>query len=224
MKVDSEKPASDLSVGDGEVTAFYESLNQPRPMLFVISGPSGVGKDVTLNLLKQSGYPFHFMITATTRPIRPSEVNGVDYHFVSIGEFAEMIDNDELLEHAVVYGDYKGIPKQQVRKALATGKDVIMRIDVQGAATIRQLVPNAVTIFLNAESEEELIRRLRERKTEPEDKLKMRIATARQELKRINEFDYAVVNRTNRQQETSEYVLAIIKAEKCRVDWEPVKL
>ncbi|MBV7329646.1 guanylate kinase [Chloroflexi bacterium TSY] len=193
-------------------------------MLFVISGPSGVGKDVTLNLLKQSDYPFHFVVTATTRPIRPGEVDGIDYHFVSIGEFAEMIDNDELLEHAVVYGDYKGIPKQQVRDALTTGQDVIMRIDVQGAATIRQLVPNAVTIFLNAESEEELIRRLRERKTEPEDKLKMRIATARQELKRINEFDYAVVNRTNRQQETCEYVLSIIKAEKCRVDWEPVKL
>jgi len=209
---------------DGEIEALYEQLNTPRPVLVVLSGPSGVGKDATLNLLKQTNHPFHFVVTATTRPIRPGEVDGVDYHFVSMGEFAEMIEQEELLEYAVVYGDYKGIPKQQVRAALASGKDVIMRIDVQGAATIRKLIPNAVTIFLNAENEDELVRRLRDRKTEAEDKLKMRIATARQELKRIDEFDYAVVNRMNRLDETVNTVLSIIQAEKCRVDWTPVEL
>ncbi len=212
------------SINDYEINAFYESLNRPRPILVVISGPSGVGKDATLNLLKERDYPFHFVVTATTRPIRPNEIDGVDYHFVSMGEFAEMITQEELLEHATVYGDYKGIPKQQVRDALASGKDVIMRIDVQGAATIRRLVPNAVTIFLNAETEEELVRRLRARKTEPEGKLQMRIATARQELKRLQEFDYVVVNRLNRLNEAVDQVLSIINAEKCRTDWTPVEL
>ena len=209
---------------DLEVAEFYTELQQPRPLLVVLSGPSGVGKDATLQLLRDSGHAFHFVVTATTRPIRPGEADGIDYHFVGMGEFAEMIEQNELLEYAVVYGDYKGIPKKHVREALASGKDVIMRIDVQGAATIRKLVPNAVTIFLTAESEEELVRRLMERKTEAADKLKMRIATARQELKRVFEFDYVVVNQGNRLGETVNQVLGIIAAEKARTDWTPVQL
>lgn len=209
---------------DQAVDEFYAGLEQPRPLLVVLSGPSGVGKDATLQLLQEVGQSFHFVVTATTRPIRPGEVDGVDYHFVGVGEFAEMIEQGELLEYAVVYGDYKGIPKQHIRGALASGKDVIMRIDVQGAATIRKLVPNAVTIFLSAESEEELIRRLRDRKTEAPDKLKMRVVTARQELRRILEFDYVVVNRENQLQETVDQVISIINAEKARVDWTPVQL
>ncbi len=213
-----------ISERDHEIDALYESLNRPRPVLVVLSGPSGVGKDATLNLMKQYYPSFHFVVTATTRPIRPGEVHGRDYYFVSMGEFAEMIEQGELLEYAVVYGDYKGIPKKHLREALASGQDVIMRIDVQGAATIRKLIPNAVTIFLTAESEEELVRRLRERKTEPPDKLKMRIATARQELKRIVEFDYVVVNREHQLEKTVEQVISIITAEKSRVDWTPVEL
>ncbi len=135
-----------------------------------------------------------------------------------------MIEEGELLEYAVVYGDYKGIPKKHVRQALESGQDVIMRIDVQGAATIRRLVPNAVTIFLTAENEEELVHRLQERKTEEPDKLKMRIATARQELKRVVEFDYVVVNRAKLLEETVKQVISIIIAEKSRVDWSPVEL
>ncbi len=213
-----------ISDKDQEVEDIYQRLCSPRPVLVVISGPSGVGKDATINLMKQSNYPFYFVVTATTRPKRPTEVDGVDYHFVSVGEFAEMITQGELLEHAVVYGDYKGIPKKHVREALASGQDVIMRIDVQGAATIRKLVPNAVTIFLVAENEDELIRRLQERKTEDPDKLKMRIATARQELKRIAEFDYVVLNCMNEQEKTVERVTSIIAAEKSRVEWSPVEL
>ena len=209
---------------DQDGVAIYARIEQPRPILVVISGPSGVGKDATLQKLRNSRHPFYFVVTATTRAIRPGEVDGKDYHFVSVGEFAGMIENDELLEYAVVYGDYKGIPKTHVRAALESGQDVIMRIDVQGAATIRKLVPNAVTIFLTAENEEELVRRLAERKTEQADKLKMRIATARQELKRLLEFDYVVVNRGQQLEETVQDVLSIIAAEKCRVDWAPVEL
>lgn len=210
--------------GDHEAQALYAGLKAPRPVLVVVSGPSGVGKDATLERMKLHGHDFHFVVTATTRPIRPGEVDGVNYHFVSVGEFADMIERGELLEYATVYGDYKGIPKRHVREALASGMDVIMRIDVQGAATIRQLVPNAVTIFMTAENEDELVRRLNERKTEPADKLKMRIATARQELKRIVEFDYVVVNRECMLDETVSQVRAIIIAEKSRVDWTPVVL
>ncbi|MFN8490448.1 MAG: guanylate kinase [Caldilineaceae bacterium] len=213
-----------VSDTDSEIDHLYKSLNSPRPLLVVISGPSGVGKDTTLSMLKQCNFPFYFVVTATTRPIRPGEVDGRDYHFISMAEFAEMIDQGELLEYAVVYGDYKGIPKKHVRQALASGLDVIMRIDVQGAATIRRLVPNAVTIFLTAESEEELVRRLQERKTEDAGKLRMRITTARQELKRVGEFDYVVVNREQKQEETVQKVLSIIMAEKSRVDWSPVEL
>jgi guanylate kinase len=192
--------------------------------LIVISGPSGVGKDSLLARLKELGHPFHFVVTATTRARRPDEVNGQDYHFVSMGEFAEMIEQGELLEYAIVYGDYKGIPKQQVRQALASGKDVIMRIDVQGAMTIRRLAPEALLIFLQAGSEAELAERLRARQTETADSLKIRLATAREEQKRLGEFDYVVVNRQDALDDTLTAVVSIIRAEHCRVHLRQVRL
>ncbi len=195
-----------------------------EPLLIVISGPSGVGKDTVIQRMKERNLPFHFVVTATTRPSRPNEVHGVDYFFLSKDEFAEMIEHDELLEYAIVYNDYKGIPKQQVRQALASGKDVVMRIDVQGAATIRELSPEAVLIFLTTEDEQELDRRLRARKTESVDGLNLRIATARQELKRVDEFDYVVVNREMQLDETVEVILSIIKAEHHRVNQRKVEL
>jgi guanylate kinase len=189
----------------------------PDPLVVVISGPSGVGKDETIKAMKADGDRFHFVVTATTRPRREGEEDGVDYHFVTVAEFAEMIATQELLEHAVVYGDYKGIPKQQVREALAAGHDVVLRIDVQGAATIRRMVDGVVSIFMIAESMEELERRLRERKSEPADRLKMRIATAGEEMKRVCDFNYVVVNRRDRLEETVATIQAIITAEKARV-------
>jgi len=194
------------------------------PLVVVISGPSGVGKGASLKKMKEMGYPFHFVVTATTRPKREGEVDGVDYYFVSMGEFAQLIEKGELLEYAVVYGQYKGIPKQQVRDALASGRDVVLRIDVQGAATIRRLISGALFIFLTAESEEALIKRLMERKSESSDGLKIRAATAREEIKRIEEFDYCVVNRDCNLLETAETIAAIIKAEKARVHPRRVKL
>jgi len=197
---------------------------ESNPLLVVISGPSGAGKDATVKHMEQLGYPFHFVVTATTRPKRPGEVDGVDYHFVSEKEFAEMLERGELLEHAIVYDQYKGIPKKQVQEALESGKDVIMRLDVQGAATIRRLVPEAVLIFLTASSEEELIRRLKKRKTETPEGLKRRIATAREEMKRLDEFDYVVVNRDGHLDDTVKTIAAIITAEKCRVKQRKIEL
>lgn len=198
---------------------------QQYPLLIVISGPSGVGKDTIARLLiDRRPDSFYFVVTATTRPPRPGEVDGRDYFFVSNDEFARMIDEDELLEYALVYNDYKGVPKQQIRDALGSNKDVIMRVDPQGAATIRRLIPNAVTIFLTAESEEAMLTRLRERKSETPEGLRLRMATARQEMKRIDEFDYCVINAQEKQEETVDKILCIIKAEKARVDQEPVRL
>jgi guanylate kinase len=195
-----------------------------NPLLVVLSGPSGVGKDTVLAGLKQCKHPFHFVVTVNTRPKRPEEADGVDYHFVTKERFAEMINRDELLEHAMVYGDYKGIPKQQVRDALASGQDVLMRLDVQGAATVRRLVAEAVLIFITAPSEEELIARLQARKTEPPDQLQLRMATSRQEMKRMSEFEYVVVNREACIDKTVNDVLAIIRAEHCRVRQRVVNL
>lgn len=196
----------------------------PEPLLIVISGPSGVGKDSVIQRMKERNLPFHFVVTATTRPARSSEVHGVDYFFLSSDDFAEMIEQGELLEYAIVYNDYKGIPKQQVRDALASGKDVVMRIDVQGAATIRELSPEALLIFLTTDTEEEMVNRLRQRKSETPEGLRLRIATARQELKRVGEFDYVVVNRDDRLDETVDIISAIIQAEHHRVAPRKVSL
>jgi guanylate kinase len=200
------------------------NLYHPQPLLIVISGPSGVGKDTVLQRMKERELPFHFVVTATTRPKRENEVHGKDYFFVSKDEFARMIEADELLEYAIVYNDYKGIPKQQVREALASGKDVVMRIDVQGAATIRKLAPEALLIFLTTTGEEEMVNRLKARKSENSEGLALRIATARQELKRIDEFDYVVVNSDFHLDETVDTLVAIIQAEHHRVRPRKVNL
>ena len=206
-----------------------ESQNpyQPEssPQLIVISGPSGVGKDtIARGLIDRKSDDFHFVVTATTRPPRTNEVHGIDYYFYSFDEFAQMIEDDDLLEYAIVYNDYKGIPKKHIREALASGRDVIMRVDVQGAATVRKLIPNAILIFLTVESEDILVRRLQERKSETAEGLKLRIATARKEIERMDEFDYCVVNNENEQELAVHQILSIIEAEHCRVKQSPIIL
>jgi guanylate kinase len=197
---------------------------QVTPLLVVISGPSGVGKDSLVERIKARGAQFHFVVTATSRPPRPGERHGVDYFFVSPEEFATMIENDELLEYAVVYGQHKGVPKQQIREAFASGKDVVMRLDVQGAATIKSLVPEAVLIFLSAASEEELLERLRKRRTESGVELQRRIETARQEMKRLEEFDYVITNEQCQLDIAADQVLSVIEAEHHRVHPRQVDL
>jgi len=199
-------------------------VHHPQPLLIVISGPSGAGKDTLMQRMKERGLPFHFVVTATTRPKRSNEVHGMDYWFVTKEEFARMIDEDELIEHAIVYGDYKGIPKQQVREALVSGMDVVMRLDVQGAETVRRLAPEALLIFVTTDSEEELVHRLETRKTETPDSLAIRIATARKELNRVEAFDYVIVNRDFHLDETVDMIRAIIDAEHHRVNPRKVTL
>ena len=211
-------------MAESDMRQWYQWVSEPHPLLVLVSGPSGVGKDTVVQRMKELGHPFHFVVTATTRPRRPNEVHGVDYFFHSEAEFEAMLENGELLEHAMVYGEHKGVPKAQVRQALASGQDVLMRVDVQGAATVRGLVPGVITVFLTAASEDELVKRLERRRTESASKLRRRIALAREEMERIVEFDYVVVNRENQLDETVRQIVAIMKAEKCRVQWREVKL
>ena len=201
-------------------------MNAPSapPLLVVISGPSGVGKDTVVHHLKLRGLPFHFVVTATSRPRRPDEVHGVDYFFYSEQEFLELLERGELLEHALVYNEHKGVPKQQVRDAMASGLDVVMRVDVQGAKTIKQLAPEAIAIFLMAQDEAELAQRLRRRKTESEEHLQTRLQAAREELLYLDLFDYRVVNADSEVEAAVSTILAIIEAEHHRTHPRQVKL
>lgn len=194
------------------------------PLMIIISGPSGVGKDSVVQALLAQSNNFHFVVTATSRPPRPNEIDGVDYIFVTDEEFEQMIAEEELLEHAVVHDNYKGVPKAQIRQALASGKDVLMRVDPQGAETITRLVPQAISIFLTAESEDALVDRLHGRRTETAASFDLRLEIARNELERIAEFDYCVVNRADRLDETVQKIRCIIAAEHCRTNREPIKI
>uniref|UniRef100_A0A7N0UN53 guanylate kinase n=1 Tax=Kalanchoe fedtschenkoi TaxID=63787 RepID=A0A7N0UN53_KALFE len=190
----------------------------PSPLILVISGPSGVGKDAVIRKLQEFRQDVHFVVTATTRPMRPGEVEGKDYYFVKKEEFLDMIEKNELLEYALVYGDYKGIPKRQIREFMSKGCDIVLRVDVQGAATLKRILgDSAVFIFLVAENELELVNRLVERKTETKETLQVRIATAREEVKCIRDFDYVVVNAQGKLENATRMVEAIIDAEKARV-------
>jgi guanylate kinase len=150
--------------------------------------------------------------------MRAGEKEGIDYFFVTKAEFERMIHDDELIEYAVVYESYKGIPKAQVRTALQSGKDVIMRLDVQGAASVRKLSPEAVLIFLIPATVDEWYERLQNRKSETEETMRIRLDTARRELERLDEFDYVVVNRQDHLDDAVDAILAIVKAEHLRVN------
>lgn len=191
--------------------------NSGFPLLVALSGPSGVGKDAVLNGLRKLDRPWHFVVTATTRSMRSGEKSGVDYIFLETGEFQEMKEHGELLEHAQVYGNWYGVPKGQVRQAMEKGKDVILKVDVQGAATIRKMAPEAVFIFLAPSSMEELQARLKVRATESGADLELRTRIAREEMEHMPSFDYKVVNRDGCLEETVASIDAIIAAEKRRI-------
>ena len=169
-----------------------------RPLLVVLSGPSGVGKDAVLERMKRLGSPYHFAVTATTRPMREGEREGEHYHFVARAEFERMIAHGELLEWAEVYGNLYGVPRAQVDRALSEGRDVLVKVDVQGAKTIRGLDPEAVLVFLAPPSMEELARRLTSRGTEAEDAMRRRLREAEAEMEAAARFDHIVVNRRDR--------------------------
>jgi guanylate kinase len=192
--------------------------SKANPLLIVLSGPSGVGKDAVLNGMKRRRYTLYYAVTATTRPRRERERDGVDYYFVSRADFEKMIERNELLEWANVYGNLYGVPKRQILEALSRGQDAVVKVDVQGAATIKRIVPQAVFIFLAPPSMNDLENRLRQRKTESGVDLELRMRAAHEEMKQLPVFDYIVVNRKDGIEAAISQIEAIITAEKCRVN------
>jgi guanylate kinase len=192
--------------------------------LFVLSGPSGAGKDAVLSRMKERGFPLKFVTTVTTRHRRASERDGIDYHFVHIAKFRELVKGDELLEHANVYGNWYGVPKKAIREALEEGWDTIIKVDIQGAATIKKAVPDAVFIFLTPPTIEELRERLDQRKTESAGDLAIRNKIAEEEIKQMALFDYIVFNRQGELNQAVDEICAIITAEKCRVNPREISL
>ncbi len=183
-----------------------------------MSGPSGVGKDAVLQRMRALNTPHHFTVTATTRPQRETETDGVDYIFVQRNDFQRMIESDELLEWAEVYGNLYGVPKSQVTDALSRGQDVILKIDVQGADNIRRQVPGAVYVFLAPPNMAELESRLSRRMTESPEALKLRLETASKEIQEAAKFDYVVVNHRDRLDETVAQIESVIRDEHSRTD------
>ncbi len=198
-------------------------VEAPDPLLVVISGPSGVGKDAALQGMKLLQRPWRYITTVTTRPKRPGERDGIDYIFMSPEEFSNLMTEDGFLECAEVYGTWYGVPRSQADEAMASGKDVIVKTDIQGARTLRSKIPEALLIFLAPPTMEELKRRLLERKSETEEALRRRIETAETEMERQDEFDYVVVNHNGRLGEAVEEIDRIIQEEKANRRKEALK-
>ncbi len=185
-------------------------------LLFVLSAPSGTGKDSVIQALQAQGSRFYVVASVTTRAMRPGESEGNPYHFITTAHFEKMIEHDELLEYALVHGHWYGQPLQPIRENLQGGRDVLLKIDVQGAATVRKKLPGAIFIFLVPGSLEELVWRLTARQTETEEERQRRLNDARLELAQRDHYDYVIVNRQNHLDEAVECLRAIMQAEHCR--------
>jgi guanylate kinase len=187
-------------------------------LVFVLSGPSGVGKSTLIERLKADGFPITYCVTATTRPRRAGEEHGKHYYFLTDEEYDALLAADEFLEHAVVHNLYRyGIPLTSVREGLRRGKDLIMAPDVQGASTVRWKLPNAITIFLRPASLEELMPRLEKRGTETDEERRIRLETADREMQRMSDYDYVIVNKSDRLDQAMHDLKAIIAAERLRL-------
>ncbi len=211
-----------LNAQADELIDELRSLAKPR--LLVISGPSGVGKDTVIEQMRLVHPDFVFAVTATTRQRRPGEIDGVHYFFMKRDDFLSIREQGEFLESAEVYGNLYGVPKDRVRNALRSGKTVVVKVDVQGAASIREMVPEAIFIFLLPPSMAELMRRLRGRKTDDPEALMARISTASRELRAVRDFDYVVFNENERLDATLARIDAIMEAENCRVNQRHVMM
>lgn len=195
-----------------------------RARLIVISGPSGVGKDTIIDQMRGHYPDMYFAVTATSRERRPGEIDGIHYHFLRREQFDQMIVANEFLEYAEVYGNYYGVPRSAIRDALSKGRDVVVKVDTQGAQTFRHLAPGGVFIFIAPPSIDELARRLRSRKTDDSVALARRLRTAQRELATVEHFDYVIFNESDQEGETVRKIMAILTAERCRLHQPDVSL
>ena len=184
--------------------------------LIVISGPSGAGKDTIVENVINNNSNIWLSVSATSRSIRKGEKEGVNYFYLTKEEFEEKIENNYFLEYAKYADNYYGTPKEEIIKKLDKGIDVILVIEIEGAKKIKELVPEALFIFIMPPSEKELLKRLSGRKTEDKEKIIKRFNIAYQEMNEVTKYNYVVVN--DNLTEAISKVEAIIKAEKCRVD------
>lgn len=194
-----------------------ENCQPGASLLVVLSGPSGVGKDAVLTRMKELKRPLYYVVTATTRPCRAGEGEGVDYYFLSQEKFQQMIDTGQLLEWARVYDNYYGVPRDEIARGLASGVDVIVKVDVQGAATIKKILPQAVFIFLLPPSTEELERRLKQRHSDRPIDLALRLEEAGKEIENLSFFDYVITSYHGKLDDVVSQIDAIMTAERCRV-------
>jgi guanylate kinase len=195
-----------------------EAPSTKNALVVVISGPSGVGKDVMIDRMIETGQiGIHFTVTATTRHPRPGEQDGVNHHFVAVDDFINMIAASELLEWAQVYDNYYGVPKKQVRDALAEGKHVVMRVDVQGAKRLRELMPEALLIFIIPPSLGVLRKHLVKRGVNSDTEMEQRLAAATEEIEKSDLFDFAVTNEEDQLDETVKRVVEIIESEATKI-------
>ena len=186
--------------------------------LFVLSGPSGVGKGTILTRLFVDFQDIEYSVSATTRQARAGEVQGENYYFMSEEEFFQLVENDQLIEWANVHNNYYGTPKEYVDKTLKKGQDIILEIDIQGAKQVRENYPDAVFIFLLPPSLQELEQRLEQRGSEDKRNKKIRLRNAREEMQEKQKYDYVIIN--DRIEETVDQLRSIIIAESCRIDKE----
>jgi len=187
-----------------------------KGQLFIVSGPSGVGKSTIIHKVLEQYPNLHFSVSATTRGIRPGETDGKDYYFLSREQFEAMIEANELLEHAEYVGNYYGTPEKPIDEALNIGYDVLLDIEVQGALQVKEKRPDAIAVFIMAPSFEELERRLRGRGDTSEEKILGRLETARREYLMRPRYDYLLVSQSGAPEQAAEELLAIIKAARCR--------
>lgn len=185
-----------------------------KGILTVVSAPAGCGKDTILEQALRKNENLFYSVSATSRAIRPNETDGVSYYFKTRAEFEEMIADGGLLEYTEYCGNYYGTPKKAVEEMLAAGKDVILKIEVEGAMNIKRLYPDCVMIFILPPSFEELSRRLHKRGTEDEETILRRIETARRELTYAENYDYLIVN--GELSAAVEEFLTVVAAEKAR--------
>jgi guanylate kinase len=195
----------------------FIDLKVHKPLLVVISGPSAVGKDAVIEAIKQRELSFTYVTTATSRKPRSYEKNGVDYFFYSREEFEKMVGEGKFAEYALVYGDYKGVPADQIERALRSQVDVLLRVDVAGAATLKSKYPEAVLVFLIPGNEQEWLNRFKMRNTETAESFDIRRKTASHELEQLTSFDYLVINEEGKLEKTVDLILDIIRIEHYRV-------